>query len=301
MEYDFLRWLKQRYSTDRAPVVGVGDDAAVFASRGDHDLVLATDALLEGVHFRLSDHAPEAIGHKALAVNLSDLAAMAARPFAATVALALPRPAAAETGRRITDGIQALADTFEVSVCGGDTNVWDQGLVISVTVIGDVPAGKAWRRDGARPGHCLVATGSFGGSLAGRHLGFTPRVAEALRWRDNYGVAAATDVSDGLALDAANLAEASGCGVVLELEQIPISPDAGPPVEPQALTRALNDGEDFELLLAMEPAEAERLIRDERGRTPLRIVGRFEADAGLWQQDGKGDRQPLTAGGYQHQ
>ena len=144
-------------------------------------------------------------------------------------------------------------------------------------------------RSGAQPGVWLLATGSFGGSLLGRHLDVEPRVNEALALRELLHVRAAIDVSDGLSLDASRLAEASGCGIAIDLASVPISPDATlafqyDPLGPSPLDRALGDGEDFELLLAVAPREAAAFLaeRSEVLGTPIRKIGEFVPEPGLW-------------------
>jgi thiamine-monophosphate kinase len=182
-----------------------------------------------------------------------------------------------------------LAQRFDCQIAGGDTNTWLGRLAISVTAIGVVPAGSAWKRIGARPGDWLLATGAFGGSLRGRHLDVQPRVREALALREASIVRAAIDVSDGLSLDAARLADASGCGVALDIDRIPISPDAEQAAASDStgsspLDRALSDGEDFELLLAVAPQEAAAFLKERPDvlGTPIRKIGEFVVAPGLW-------------------
>jgi thiamine-monophosphate kinase len=212
MELEFIRRLRERLPTRQADLlVGPGDDAAVLAWRQAADCVVTTDMLTDGVDFRLAEAEPRQIGRKALAVNLSDLAAMAAVPVAVVVSLALPRTAGLEFAWELYEGLLPLAAEFDTLVAGGDTNAWDGGLVINVTAIGRTTERGPLLRSGARPGDAIVVTGDFGGSILGKHFDFTPRVREALHLRANYDVHAAMDVSDGLSLDLSRLCEESRC------------------------------------------------------------------------------------------
>jgi thiamine-monophosphate kinase len=286
-------------------LVGPGDDAAVLAWRNTGDCVVTTDMLTEGVDFRLEEADPRRIGRKALAVNLSDLAAMGAVPVSVVVSLALPRTASLELAWELYEGLLPLAEEFDTLIAGGDTNAWDGGLVINVTAIGRTTERGPLLRSGARAGDAIVVTGDFGGSILGKHLDFTPRVREALHLRANYDVHAAMDVSDGLTLDLSRMCEESGCGAELDLAAIPISraaheaagrdATAGTPLE-----RALGDGEDFELLLAMPPDEARRLSADKTLGVPVTIIGRFVAEGGLTAVEADGVRRPLAPRGYEH-
>ena len=299
MENEFHAWLRSRTPSSDQVVLPIGDDAAMLALPPGELLVVAADTVMDGVHFLLDRHGGAAAGRKALAVNLSDLAAMAAVPCAATVALTLPRNNADSLARDVLEGVLQLADSFELTVCGGDTNCWDHPLSIGVTVFGTCPPKMAWRRGGGVVGDRLVVTGPLGGSLRGKHLDFTPKVREAVQWRDQFNIRAAIDISDGLALDASRLADASGCGAELILESIPIARDAEAlasesgrrPVE-----HALGDGEDFELLLAMDAEQAARFCRQ---NPDAREVGALTAKRGLWARSG-GDVEPLDPAGYQH-
>ncbi|MFM7138016.1 MAG: thiamine-phosphate kinase [Planctomycetota bacterium] len=308
-ENDFVAALIRGLPSDRRLEVPVGDDAAVLRPPALRRTVITVDMLMEGVDFVLGpDCPPEAVGHKALAVSLSDLAAMGSRPEAAVVAVALPRRAGDAIGRGLQAGLAAAAAAHDVALAGGDTNSWDGPLVISTTLIGSVAPGAAWRRDGARAGDLLVASGAFGGSLLGRHLAVTPRCREAAVIAAGYTVHAAIDVSDGLSLDVARMMTASGTAAVLDLAAVPIHTDAvtmasrsGDGRSP--LEHALGDGEDFELVLAMPPEDARRLAA-QSGRppleTPFTIIGEVVEGMGLRARSDDGVPRPLLPQGYQH-
>lgn len=307
METDFIAWLVSRLPADQRLEVPPGDDAAVLRPPAHRRTVVTVDMLMEGTDFVLGpDCSARAIGHKALAVSLSDLAAMGARPEAAVVAVALPRHGGDTLGREIEVGIEALAAEHGVTLAGGDTNAWDGPLVISTTAIGSVRPGAAWRRDGARAGDVIVVTGAFGGSLLGRHLAVAPRVREALFIAEHFTVHAAIDCSDGLSLDLARMMAASGtCGVV-RLADVPIHADALRRAARDggtALEHALGDGEDFELILAMPP-EAARALVAAAGTTPLdlpiTVIGTVAPGTGLVAETAEGVRSPLEPRGYVH-
>ena len=310
MERELVDWLSKRIPQHRTVsvglvAVGLGDDAAVLRPTPGCETVVTTDMLMDGVDFVMSEVEPQEIGRKALAVNLSDLAAMAARPVAAFVSLALPRTLPLGFVQQMYEGMLQLAARFDVALAGGDTNTWPGPLAISVTAIGEVDAGKAWLRSGAKPGDALLVTGTLGGNILGRHLHFEPRVAEAIAIAKQYEVHAAMDISDGLSLDLARMAHASGCGAEIDLASVPIalaahdlSRQRDDGVSP--LEHALSDGEDFELLLAMSPVEAARLLRDRPLGVWLTQIGRFVETLGLFAVDHHGHRAPLVPRGYEH-
>lgn len=308
MELDFVADLLARIPADPRLEVPPGDDAAVLRPPAGRRTVVTVDMLMEGVDFVLGpDCPPRRVGHKALAVNLSDLAAMAARPEAAVVAVSLPRQHGDTIGRGLLDGILPLAATHGMTLAGGDTNSWDGPLVISITAIGSVLPGRAWRRDGASPGDLLVVTGACGGSLLGRHLDVAPRCKEAALIADRFEVHAAIDISDGLALDLWRMMQASGTGAILDFAAIPIHADAvrmatrdGDGRTP--LDHALADGEDFELLLALPPAEAHRLAADAPGLLglPVSVIGEVTAAHAILGRDAAGHTSPLAIRGFEH-
>ena len=309
METDFVTWLLDSIPPDPRLEVPPGDDAAVLRPPAMRRTVVTVDMLTAGVDFILGpDCPPRAVGHKAVAVSLSDLAAMAARPEAVFVAVCLPRSGGDAIARGLHDGIQAITAAHGCTLAGGDTNSWDGPLVVSVTAVGSVPPGRAWRRDGGRPGDLLVVTGGCGGSLLGRHLAVRPRCREAVEIATRFDVHAAIDISDGLSLDLSRLVEASGTGGLLRLADVPIHADArrmsdSPGDGRSPLDHALSDGEDFELLLAMPPDAARTLVA-EAGRGPLdlpiTIIGELTAEPGLVAEDSAGRRRPLEPKGYVH-
>jgi thiamine-monophosphate kinase len=308
-ELEFLKWLEASAVRTSGIHRSIGDDAAILAG-GPDDWVVATDTLAEGTHFQVGED-PERIGRKALAVNLSDLAAMGASPRAALLALTLPHGFSPELPRRIVQGIRALGAQFHCPLVGGDTTTHRGGIVATVTVLGCVEPGRGVLRSGARAGDCIFVTGALGGSLQGRHLDFVPRLAEAALI-STWGPSAMMDVSDGLLLDLARLAEASGVGFELDLERVPVHPDAahsqttaaGLPEMPWhelPLPRlaALRDGEDFELLFAMNREAATGLLRHWSLPTPLTGIGEFQTHGNVvrW----KGTRWPALPLGYVHE
>ena len=302
MELEFIEWLRSRLPDASGIALGLRDDAAILTPPPGKQLVVTTDALVDGTHFDTKTTSLELIGRKSLAVNLSDLAAMAAEPVAAFVSVVAPRDGAdGEPPQRLLQsafaGILALAEEFDVAIAGGDTNLGEAPLTISITLLGNVDHGKAWLRRGAHPGDVLVVTGPLGGSIAGHHLTFTPRVREALAIAQSCDVHAAIDISDGLLLDLSRVCQASGVGAELDAKAIPISEAAcqlADGNEQAALERALSDGEDFELLIAIAPQSAN--VGAEQG---LIAIGRVTEEPGLWLRDAN-TRKEVAALGYQH-
>lgn len=308
MEREFVQWLTDTLPASPLLKIGLGDDAAVLDwSEGD-DLVAATDAVTDRVDFHLETIDPRRAGHKALAVNLSDLAAMAAEPVAALVSLVLPERgcgnrSARELAEALYRGMLPLAEQFGCVIAGGDTNLWDGPLAVSVTVLGRVGDAGPLTRSGARSGDAILVTGALGGSILGRHLDVQPRVREGLALKARYAATAAIDISDGLALDASRLATASGCGVALDLNTLPVSPDAerlGQQTGRSPLQHALGDGEDFELLFSAPVEAAERMLQVQPFDVPVTRIGQCVAEPGLWQINDRAEIKPLPPTGFLH-
>jgi thiamine-monophosphate kinase len=287
-ELEFVEWLREQQGNYDGVGLGIGDDMAAVRTGSDL-LLVSSDMLLDGVHFDTTKHELEQIGRKAIACGLSDCAAMAVRPLAATVSVALPaaglteprglaranfrvfgtspRPQAADRGgeldaKALFRGMFAIAAEYDVAIVGGDTTRWQHPLAIDVAITATPFEGiDPVTRAGARPTDALYVTGPLGGSLLGRHMTFTPRVDEAKTIAEALGVRlhAMIDISDGLSLDLWRLCKASGVGAILDENDLQsvVSADARRlAADPQrgeqtALEHVLGDGEDFELLLAV--------------------------------------------------
>ena len=178
-EIALIEWIRQHVQSAPHVPIGIGDDAALIRNARGPDTLVTTDLLMDGVHFELSSTDPRLIGRKALAVNLSDAAAMAGIPRAAFVSLALPRSHGQALAEQLLGGLQTLAEQFELVVAGGDTNTWDGPLVINVTLLAEPAGDGPVLRGGARVGDRILVTGSLGGSRAGRHLNVRLRAANA--------------------------------------------------------------------------------------------------------------------------
>jgi thiamine-monophosphate kinase len=306
-EFELIARLTKSLPTNQNVVVGAGDDCAVLDfGLPDRWLLFKTDAIVEGVHFT-RDTAPEKIGHKALARCLSDLAAMAGTPAAALVTIALPKQFAAEFIEAIYDGMKALAQKHGTAIVGGETTTNSECLLISIALLGVVPCGKAVLRSGAKVGDAIFVTGELGGSLAGKHLEFEPRLAEARWLAENFTIHSMIDLSDGLAGDLRHILKASRAGAELLKTAIPIHRAAkvrtqgdSPAKSPWAA--ALTDGEDFELLFTVAGASAVKLLDGWKKQFPklrLSCIGKITAGGGVTLRD-KNGTQPLNLDGYVH-
>jgi thiamine-monophosphate kinase len=310
-EFGLIAWIRER-ERDRIRTghstgltrLGIGDDCAILGVPAGTELLVTTDMLMDGRHFDLESQGGEAVGYKALGVNLSDIAAMAGIPRSAVVAVALPKAQALSLAQSIHAGMSRLADRFEVDLIGGDTNAWDGPLVISVTVLGEATPRGAVRRSGACPGDTILVTGSLGGSLIGRHLRPEPRIAEALALHKAAPIHALIDLSDGLSSDLGHILEESGgVGAELDAAAIPIHDDAilmsrRDGISP--IDHAMNDGEDFELCVTMATADADRLLAQPPLGMTLYRVGEITSEPGLRLRDFDGRLVPIHPAGFDH-
>lgn len=302
-EFELIDWIRSRVPAHPRVPIGIGDDAALVTFPAPGETLVTVDMLMDGVDFRLTDVDPFRIGWKSLAVNLSDIAAMGGKAVAAVVSLALPRSLAPQIAPRLQEGIDALAARFGVTIAGGDTNTWQGPLVISITVLGEpLPPGPV-RRSGAQPGDWIFVTGELGGSIAGHHLDFVPRLEEArVLQAAAFPIHAMIDISDGLAADLHHVLDESGVGATIDAESLPISAaaiaarDGHTPLE-----HALSDGEDFELLFTLSPAAGARLLRENLlGATRVTKIGEIIAGRECWLTTGQGPREPLGRKGWTH-
>ena len=308
------RFFARRTPRNPATRLGIGDDCALLAVQEGHELALTSDTLVEGVHFFPNVH-PEDLGHKALAVNLSDLAAMGAEPFAVTLALTLPR-ADADWLDGFATGFFQLAERFGVELVGGDTTHGPL-TVITVQALGAVPEGLALRRSGARPGDAVFLTGILGEAGLGlrrlrdktaaardeaalRHLlRPEPRVAAGLALR---GLASACiDVSDGLAADLGHVLGASGVGACLDWDALPLPSSLRQEADSGGDWRfPLECGDDYELCFTAPQENAARIEAELAALDcPLSRIGRIEAAPGLHMLR-RGIRIDMEPQGYRH-
>lgn len=306
-EFDLIARLAGSLPSNSSVVVGAGDDCAVLESgQPGRYLLLKTDAVVEGVHFT-PGATPEQIGHKALGRCLSDIAAMAGKPTAALVTIALPKDFKTEFIERIYAGINQLAERHGVAIVGGETTSNPERLLISISLLGEVQKDRCILRSGAKDGDALLVTGELGGSRSGKHLDFEPRLAEAQWLSSHFPIHAMIDLSDGLAGDLRHILRRSGVGAELLARAIPISraarlqAQAQSPAKPPLLA-ALTDGEDFELLFAAPGKQAVPLLDAWKKQFPavrLSCIGRVTAARGLKLRDKTGIRS-LEAHGYVH-
>lgn len=300
-EFELIDWIRRQELPHPRIRRGIGDDAAVVSWPDPSDLLVTVDMLMDGVDFRVGETDPVRIGRKALAVNLSDIAAMAGWPVAAVVSVALPRRGGDTLAHGLQAGLQEMATRFDVALAGGDTNTWDGPLVISVTVIGEAIGKGPVLRSGAKPGDWIMATGSFGGSILGKHLDFTPRITEALALNQFVDLHAMIDVSDGLAADLRHILEESQVGAILESEKIPIAPDAHALQDKRSpLEHALGDGEDFELLFTVPPADGAKLLATPLFQAPVWRIGEITTQDGLRLKDEQGQLSAAPELGWKH-
>jgi thiamine-monophosphate kinase len=301
-EFELIDWIRGRSGPAGGLVVlGIGDDAAVLDLRTDGRAVVTTDLILESTHFLAGDD-PFDVGYKAMAVSVSDVAAMGCRSVAGFLAVGLRRDRGEEYAKRLFEGALAVCREAGAALAGGDTTESRGGTVLCSTVVGAVPpGGEPILRSGARPGEAVFVTGRLGGSLAGRHLRFAPRQAEALALVAGGRVGAMIDLSDGLSSDAGHVARASGVRLLLLADRIPISEAARSAADGRsALSRALDDGEDFELLFTAPHERAAALERDGLAGTPVTRIGEVRAGEGVVLRSADGREAPLEAGGYEH-
>jgi len=306
-EFELIARLTKALPTNGTVVTGAGDDCAVLDLGVPENLILfKTDAVVEGIHFT-SETPPEKIGHKALARCLSDIAAMAGTPTAALVTIALPKKFDADFITKIYDGLNALAKEHGVAIVGGETTTNPERILISISLLGTVPRGQQVFRSGAKVGDAIFVTGELGGSLAGKHLDFEPRLAEARWLTEHFTLHAMMDLSDGLAGDLRHIAEAGKVGAVLLKSALPITRAAklrakeSSTAKPAALA-ALTDGEDFELLFTVASKDAVKLLdawKKEFPKLKLSCIGKIIAEEGIFLRD-KHSSHKLNAHGYVH-
>jgi len=298
-ELDLIRWIRRRIGTRKGRiVVDSGDDAAVLKV-GQGNLLFKTDSVIDGVHFDSRTARPEAVGHKAIARCLSDIAAMGCVPTFAVVAMMIPRNARQAYLQRVIRGLDRTAEKFRTPVVGGDVKSHAGKLAISVALLGETRDLAQIRRSGARNGDVIAVTGPLGGSILVKHLRFTPRVREGLELNRRFDVHSMIDISDGLSTDLGHVCDESGVGAVLYEELLPASRDAKRLARKDrrpVLDHVLNDGEDYELLFTLPASESSKLERSRLGT----VIGQVTSMQGLYLQDAKGRLREIERRGWEH-
>lgn len=321
-EFDLLRRFQRRVRRFPGGVrTGIGDDCAVISCGPDQDLLVTTDLLVERVHFDRRWFSLSQIGSKALRVSLSDIAAMGGIPKYAFISLALPPSTSPAEGERILDGIRQTAETYQVTIAGGDLSRSEEGIVLDSILMGETGKGKAILRSGAQPGDQLFVSGTLGDASLGlqvlkaggggdgrsdlverqRHPG--PRLDLGRELLKSGWATAMIDLSDGISSDLAHLCESSGVGALLYLNDLPQSTPFRETCA--ALGRdpapfVLQGGEDYELLFTVSAGVRPELERACLSVPVTRIGEILPAGAGVWLEDPEGERQPLLPQGYDH-
>jgi len=331
-EFGLIARLAARFGQGLPPgMVGIGDDCAVIPWDEGTSLLVTTDLLIEGTHFRLGDLSPRDLGHKALAVNLSDIAAMGGVPESAFLGLGLPESTPVEWVEELIDGLGELAAATGTRVLGGDTTRSTAGVVLDLTVLGRAPTAHLKLRAGGRPGDVVAVTTSLGDSAAGlrllldqasarppdeaaaatdelalirRHVRPHPQLAEGRWLASRPEVHALLDLSDGLDSDLRQILQASSLGATIELDRLPCSAELSRCAARRgwdALPLAATGGEDYGLLLTLAPAaatETARAFAADLGH-PLHLIGQLQEAPGLvYRQAGRPVE--LTDRGFAH-
>jgi thiamine-monophosphate kinase len=340
-EFDFINRIRQRsfnqlknsslITHHSSLSLGIGDDAAVVRQHSGRDTVITIDLLVEGIDFRLNTTTPRLLGFKALAVSLSDIAAMGARPRFALLSIGVPREIwESEFVDELYEGLFALAEMYDVALIGGDVSRTPERIVIDSIVLGETTAGRAVRRSGAQPGDHIFVTGSLGGPAAGlrllergarlrrsaarsshnqvveelilRQLRPEPRVPWGALLGEEHLATAMIDISDGFSSDLAHLCRESRAGAIIDASRLPIDPNVESLCGRRALDPlllALHGGEDFELLFTVRPCDLKRLPRA-LGGVPVTYIGDTTNDPGQILVTEGSHVWTLESGGFHH-
>lgn len=280
-EFSFIEYLKKRIPEVGPGCTGIGDDAAALSVEKDKQLVVSTDVIVENIDFRIKELSPEKIGRKALAVNLSDIAAMGAVPTAFVISVGKPRYISTKWLKRFYGGLLKLAKRYSVLCIGGDFSR-SREFFASITILGAVSPHHLVQRSGAAQGDWIGVTGALGGSRLRHHFDFTPRIKEGSFLSSHITPTAMIDISDGLVQDLGHILKASKVGAVLEIDKIPVSHDAKKIARgnvAKALAGALSDGEDFELLFTVSPWQKMMLEKGWKEKfpgVPLTWIGKIQ-------------------------
>ncbi len=323
-EFGLIDRIKKIVTNDsRTPLLGIGDDAALFRPRPGWITVLTTDAMVEGVHFDLTYIPIESLGWKALAINLSDVAAMGGVPQYAVVSLALPSSWEVEDVESLYKGMRQCGDFYGCTLIGGDTVSSNSGCFISVTVIGEVEDGCAVTRGGARNRDILCVTGKLGGSMVGlevlksgenknqfpisvkRFLQPEIRLEESRKLVKEFEITSMIDISDGLSSEIIHICQESGLGCLIEEDKIPIAEEVflrAEKGEKPSSIYGLNSGEEYELLFTMSKVEYEKFLskKSAMGGFDFTVIGEMRPKEEGIKIMRQGKTIPLSPEGWNH-
>lgn len=290
-EFGLIKRFVKKIKVDPSVVKGSGDDCAVLRLDKNNYQLFTCDMIVEGVDFKKTENL-KLVGRKALAISISDIAACAGLPVHAVVALGLPKNMRLSQADLLAKGMFDLAKKFNINIVGGDISASDK-LIINVSLLGKVEKTKLCLRDGAKAGDMIMVTGSFGGSIKGKHLKFTPRLKEARFLTDNFKINSMIDVSDGLIQDLGHILKQSAKGAILYEKLIPLSKDAA------SIESALSSGEEFELLFTAKREEANKIIKSSKYR--FSVIGEIMPEAfGLRLINGGRRSRLYNKPGYRH-
>ncbi|MCF7973071.1 MAG: thiamine-phosphate kinase [Phycisphaerae bacterium] len=301
-EDNLVAWFEtQCHASARTVLIPVGDDMAQVSLGDQTTALITTDMLLEGVHFDLSTAEVEQVGYKAVAASLSDCAAMATVPVAAVVSVGLSKDISESNLKALHQGMVRAGDLFHCPLVGGDTTCWGSNgpLVINIAMLSRPALHCApVKRSTARVGDVICVTGTLGGSLSGRHLTFVPRVHEALTLTRLVPIHAMMDLSDGLSTDLPRLCRASGVGAHIKAHRLPLSEAAQ--AQPDPVTAALNDGEDFELLFTLAPDHLGQLLKNWPCPAPITPIGEITENSDILISHPNQPAETLKRAGFDH-
>lgn len=319
-EFEFIHSLRQKFGKPgRRIVTGIGDDAAVIAGSSRKDTVITTDLLVEDIDFKQDWSTPSQLGHKALAVSLSDIAAMGAKPLWSTISIGIPKAVwESDFLKEFYEGWGDLAKKHGVSLVGGDVSRTTDKIVIDSVVGGEVRRNRAIHRSGAKPGDLIYVTGELGGAAAGlkilkdgldqtatakklikRQLEPIPRCEIGQLLGELRIPTAMIDISDGLSSDLKHICEESGVGATIFENQLPTDTNLKSMNFPDELDLVLNGGEDFELLFTV-PRNLRQDFRNKLAKLPVTQIGEITENAGAVELHGKDGMTELNPGGFKH-
>ncbi|OGC78153.1 MAG: thiamine-phosphate kinase [candidate division Zixibacteria bacterium RBG_16_40_9] len=323
-EFGLIDLIKKKvYSRNKRILVGIGDDAAIVKSSLNKHLILTTDTLLEKIHFDLDYFTFRQLGQRALAANLSDIAAMGGLPITAIVTLGLPNYVTVENVLELYAGMNFLAKKFNCPISGGDITNSPRGLLISISVLGEVEKNYLTLRSKAQAGDVLCVTGDLGEVQAGlellqkakknkkiklsknlvqKHLTPLPKILESREIIKNLKPTAMIDVSDGLGAEVNHIAEESKLGAVIYESEIPISPQAkqvGKILNKKPINWALYGGEEYELLFTLPKSRVDKLIELSK-EIKLTLVGEMKKEMGVFLVKNAGKKEKIKKGGFRH-